>query len=201
MPLTELQERCREFLAVVDSIYGVYLDATHGFGLVYERILNAQQDRAARTHTSIEDQDSLPLWYGIGDPPDDPDAAALHAVTQGECKARNIRGGDNWIFLANVCLVSIYQFWEDQFREAIAAALGKDKNELPVPVMGDIRHLRHSILHNGGTATSDVERCKVLRWFRRGERIALTADQVQTTVYEIQRAIQEISTQQAKLVF
>ena len=92
--------------------------------------------------------------------------------------------------------MSIYQFWEDQYRQDIAAALDKaEKNELRVPVMGDLRYLRQSIIHNSGIAVSDVERCEVLRWFRRGERIALTQDQMKRIVREVKGAIGDVAEQ------
>ena len=201
MNLPELQKHCTAFLGVVDSIFGVYLDATLGFDFVYHRVYEEHMVESARQaihdnpeHSSIDDYLAA-VNVLVGDP-NTPDAVLLHAVSQREYGARNRQGGDNHVFLGNVCLVSIYQFWEDQYRQDIAAALDKaEKNELRVPVMGDLRYLRQSIIHNSGIAVSDVERCEVLRWFRRGERIALTQDQMKRIVREVKGAIGDVAEQ------
>ena len=52
----------------------------------------------------------------------------LHETTIGEYKRRNEDGGQNWVFLANVCLVGIYQYWEDHFRKEIASALAEERS-------------------------------------------------------------------------
>jgi hypothetical protein len=188
-------EICDSFLNTVDNIYGVYLDATHGFGLVRQRVVDAQTNIASQHSVSMAHLDSITMTYGKGEDPDSPGAVELHTITQGEVKARNERGGTNWIFLANVCLVSIYQYWEDHFREALATALGKSKYELLVPLMGDLRLYRMSIIHHRGIALREVERCEVLQWFRPGERIELTPDHMETIVLEINRAVRQIAEQ------
>jgi hypothetical protein len=40
--------------------------------------------------------------------------------------------------------------------------------------MGDVRLLRHSIIHHRGVALKNVEACKLLKWFREGDAMILT---------------------------
>ncbi len=51
--------------------------------------------------------------------------------------------------------------------------------------MGDIRYLRQSIIHNRGIAVSNVENCKVLKWFAPGEIVDLDPTQVETLILEV----------------
>jgi hypothetical protein len=193
-----VEEGCRAFLETVDGIYGVYLDATTGFNFLYQRMVEAQGDLARRDGISPEEAESRPMAYDDveADNRKGLDAPMLHKTTLGELKLRNEEGNNNWIFLANVCLVSIYQYWQDHFREEIATALDHAKKEdLQVPIMGDIRHYRTSIIHHGGIALPEMQRCHVLPWFRPGERIELTGDQMRMTVSRIRREISEIAEQ------
>ena len=106
-----------------------------------------------------------------------------HITTQGQAKERNRKGGLNHAFLASMCLVTLYQFWEDHFRGRIADALGVDPaTALKVPVFGDLRLIRNSIIHNAGVATSDTAKCEVLRWFKRGDWIELTDQQMESII-------------------
>jgi hypothetical protein len=57
-----------------------------------------------------------------------------------------------------------------------AEALAVEKNQILVPLFGDIRRYRQAIIHNHGEATAEVEACSVLRWFARGQRIVLSRD-------------------------
>ncbi len=50
-----------------------------------------------------------------------------------------------------------------------AQTLGVGKNDIQVPLFGELRHYRHAIIHNHGIATAAVEECVLLRGPRRGE--------------------------------
>ena len=86
--------------------------------------------------------------------------------------------------------MSFYDYWNDYLRREYVIAKGKlDSNETRKEVIeealrkyashdlwGDIRHLRTSIVHNQGIATSDIARCKLIKWFQAGDPIALTPE-------------------------
>ena len=44
--------------------------------------------------------------------------------------------------------------------------------------MGDFRHIRHDLIHSGSATKAHSGKCKVLRWFKPGQRIILTTDHV-----------------------
>jgi hypothetical protein len=182
------------FLNTVRVVYGVYLDATRGFHLVHKQQLDMRDWLIRTQEYDDESADAIIFTYGHGDL-EDPDAIPLHSVSHGELTARNERGGENWIFLANVCLVSIYQYWEDRYRGEIAAALDKPKGDLRVPIMGDLRHYRRSIIHRAGVAVPEVARCEVIRWFGPDERIELTEEHMRTIVVKIAEGLVELLQQ------
>jgi hypothetical protein len=187
-----------QFTNVVDSIYGVYLDSTQGFQLVRKQIDETQQKTIEKfgatqpEFANIEYLDRAAMLYGKGDP-NEPDAVLLHRCTQAEFKARNEKGGNNFRFVANVCLVALYQYWEDFFREQIATSLGVAKNDIVSPVIGDIRYFRQSIIHNDGIAIREVEKCVVLKWFNRGDVLYLDPDKFETLVFEVKTFIRGLA--------
>lgn len=202
MDLDRAAQACRTYLETVDHVYGVFLDGTSALASAASRLDQLQHAQLPGLRTTqpelatVEFLDSCDYQYGVGDP-NDAQAYVVHRCTQGEYKARNRRGGENWVFLGQVCLVSVYQFWEDQFRDEIATALAVPKDRVKASVFGDLRYLRHSIIHNGGTATSDVDRCEILRWFRRGDRIALEHNHFEELVGQVREATRSFLTRPA----
>ena len=67
---------------------------------------------------------------------------------------RNKMGGRNQRYIGNMCVVTIYQYWDDNYRVKLAKAMGLEhKNCIYADIFGDIGDLRNSIIHNGGEAT------------------------------------------------
>jgi hypothetical protein len=103
-----------EFERVVDSIYGVFLDATTGFVRLREWFENNQTktiEILKSTHPELARIDYLDeqlMIYGKGEP-DDPKKVILHQCTQQEYKNRNEEQGINYRFLGNMSLVALYQ--------------------------------------------------------------------------------------------
>ena len=181
-------------MSILDSIYGIYLDATIGFHLIESQYLVTQQKDVARLRktnpeiASLEYLDSCAMIFGRGNP-NSSDAVELHRCTQGEHKARIRKDGKNHSFIANMCLTSVYQYWEDHYRGELAKSVEKNKSEIKAPIMGDIRRLRVSIIHNRGIAVSDIEKCEILKWFKQGEPIDFDEDQFETVIWEVKKFI------------
>lgn len=192
-----------EFEATVDAIYGCYLDSTSGFDQLRARMERLQGDSLRwlkKYHpelATMEYVNSAKFIYGKGHPTA-PDAVELHRCTQHQYKERNSPGGLNFVFIGNMALVAIYQFWEDSFRGQIAAYLDMPKRDLTEPVMGDIRRLRRSIIHHGGIALPEVERCEVLQWFRKGEVVYLDKEKFKTLIFEIKTMVKRLANRRRK---
>ncbi len=134
-----------ELVAEINALYGLYLDATAGFAANVKMITDAQRQ------TGQTDEDHFFFQFG---PTVNPPNALLHQTTYGAFKGRNEETGRNYTLLARFLIVSLYELWETGYRGDIAKAAGVQKNELPVPVFGDLRRLRNGVLHN---------KCKISR--------------------------------------
>lgn len=174
----------------VDEIYGTFLDSTSSYHAFRARIVELQGSRSTQVGKTIDELDTLRWIYGKG-PPTNPTSQTRHIITQGELKSRLDKNGHNTLFLANLCVVAIYQYWEDHYRSKIASELGIQANDLKSDLLGDIRRIRIAIVHHGGTAKSDIEKCKVLKWFGTGDPIVIDEDRM----YEIVLAIRDACAQ------
>ena len=112
---------------------------------------------------------------------------------------RNSVGGANWGLLANLCLVAIYQYWDDLHRQAIANALGVPKDDIRLDAMGELRHIRRSIVHAGGKAEPEVARNRLLPRFKRGQRIVIDAQAFVEIVFTLKRSLQEYADELPRL--
>ena len=180
------------FRSAVDDVYGVFLDGTQGFGLVvrdYDR--HRKQAMGMVPGTTAQDLDRSRFFYGVG-APGTPDAYPLHVCTQAEYRSRNDKDGKNHVVLANMCLVLVYQYWEDRYRKAIADELGIDKNELVLDIMGDLRILRNSIVHHDAVALGDVAKCRVLTGFAPGQPIKISKKKFEEIVFCVKSGLDGI---------
>jgi len=189
-----------EFEAIVDLIYGTYLDSKGGFRLLIKEITEHQEKqlenlKQTRPHlASMEFLDSTPRLYCEGDP-NVPGAGVLHQCSLREYKERNSETGTNARFIGNMSIIAIYQYWEDHFREKIADALGRKKNDISSPIMGDLRLLRQSIVHHRGVALNEIKNCQLLKWFSKDDQIMIDEDKFKEIVFHIKSYITTVTKQ------
>jgi len=82
--------------------------------------------------------------------------------------------------------VFVFAEWEHSFRPRLAAARGLQPNEVEVVVFGDLRRIRHDILHNGAIATKEWSwRCQSLKWFQPGDPIVVAATHIADFVAKV----------------
>ncbi|MDA3871212.1 MAG: hypothetical protein PF551_02525 [Candidatus Marinimicrobia bacterium] len=173
-----------EFLKIIDSIYGLFLDSTQGFHNNIEKLKAGQSISVRTLKISIEQQDKHAMIYGKGNP-NDKDSYELHRCTQGELKNRNEKNGKNTSLIGNLCLCQIYNYWEDYFREEIALYLEIKKNELLSDIFGDLRFYRQSIIHKRGLAIKEVEKCKILNWYKHNDTIKIDEHNFEEIIYQL----------------
>lgn len=85
----------------------------------------------------------------------------------------------NGYFVNEICkslLCSIYSLWDETYRHKIAKAAGVDAGALIAPLMGDLRKIRHCILHNKSTIPEDGYQFEVLAWKLAPGALAITAE-------------------------
>jgi hypothetical protein len=198
-----LAKTISEFREVVDGIYGTFLDACEGFSRV-RLYMDQIEDESKRSHEELIEErpdfahlgfGGVEFSYGRIVPAGSPQRFRhLHQVPVQTIKARNSTGGENFRLIGHVCLIALFQYWEDRYRLSFAQALTVEKNQIQVPLFGDIRRYRQAIIHNHGEATAEVETCSVLRWFTRGQRIVLSRDMFEEIIDGILAVLEDFGS-------
>lgn len=84
--------------------------------------------------------------------------------------------GRAFIELSQQWIVTTFAIWEDHFRPRIATAAGLEPEDIGLPVIGDLRHMRNDIAHHLGVASAGRSaRCKFVK-FAAGDVVYIKVD-------------------------
>lgn len=178
--MSALIDYINEYKDICRNAIGVYSDSSVGTIKVREMAMEHQKKFSNGILFSY-----IPENMEKQNIPDTPSFdKAIHTARLSEIIERNKKDGMNQIVIARMTLVTIYQYWEDNYRAKIAGAIGEaDKSILKIPALGDIRNLRNCIIHNNSIATTAVEKNVRFNWFKKGEEVYISGVQLR----EIQR--------------
>lgn len=186
----------KEFIEKIELIYSIYNDCQSSFKLAIKEMEEVQKDiinglNSQGMDLAKEDLDKRKFHYcgkmnanGILKP--------RASFTQGYRKGKLGITGYNIKFIGSICLVMIYQYWEDKYRQKIAKEKGINKDQLNSDLFGDIRHYRHSIIHNNGQATREIDKCKILKWYKENDEIIIDADKMDFLIDKIKQEIEQL---------
>lgn len=191
--------KAKEFLAIINNIHGFYMDMTQA-NLLFQGELKHAEIRTIemlkKDHPELATEEYVNntiVAYGTENP-NLPGSYPLQQSTRKDVTERNKSNGTNIKLLGNMIVITIYQLWEDKYREILSNELGfLDKNNLKSDIFGDLRHLRNSIVHNNGIAIGEITKCKVFKWFQPSDEIVLNFDKVNTLILTIRTEINLIN--------
>jgi hypothetical protein len=145
-----VSELIREYISFVNQQVGVYMDALAGFAGHQTRV-ERQVHRVTRRIKSGADESGqdIVVWASYEDPTK-PEVIHNRIIRASDYIAANAPGGSNEQQHARAVLVFLYTYWEDETRPRLAASKGVVRNAIRSDVMGDLRKLRHAILHSKG---------------------------------------------------
>lgn len=188
--MSAVEDEARAFVKALDDLYGLYLDAITGFVSLGDELEKSQRTASAQLQMSLDSLDQLAMFIGRGNP-NKPGSVLYHATTQGQYKDRNAKDGPNAIYMAQVLVVLIYEYWENVHRHRIASAIGlQNSSDLKTPIMGDIRLLRHDILHRQGIVDKvTVSKLQVVQGLQPGGRVELSEVQVESLVRAVKAGL------------
>jgi hypothetical protein len=188
-----LHELSEEFTVIWSRLHALYLDAVAGFEFVRQHVESEQEEARSYVRGSELDSEGFQnsRMFTYSDIFSDSFCtSSIHRATQGEVKARNAPNGANFTTLGQLCLISFYDFWNDYLRREYVIAKGlldrDEKDDEAVKkclgdharhdLWGDLYYLRTSIVHNRGIATSQVAKCKIIKWFKPDDPISLSPE-------------------------
>ena len=181
-----------EFYSFFMDVLGAYLDLESA--LMQLRMISEKTRSESKTKLNMTDQELDKTWciYGEGDP-NISTKPPLYLSSQGAFRQRISPGGIDSKICGYMCIVIIYQVWEEHARKEIADGMGVEKNDLQFDLMGDIRNLRRSIVHRGGKAEkaiewlnidkNDVIKMNLERWKILKEKLILVCRELKKRMY------------------
>ena len=164
MPKDDYVEALREFIDFVNHQVGVYMDALAGFAGNKTRI-EFQVARVLRKSRQRKDSDgvNVVVWSSFEDP-ESPDIIHNRITRTTDYIAYNSAHGFNEQQHVRAIIVMLFSFWNEEIRPRLARCKNLDPNDIKVDALGDLRILRHAIIHNKGVLSAGVHgRLKVMK--------------------------------------
>ncbi len=141
----------REFIDFVNRQVGIYMDSMAGFANIKVKI-ERQIYRVNRpTGRKIGDKGEPVIVWSSYEDPSQPDIIHNRIICADEYIAANSPGGSNEQQHSQAILVFLFTYWEESIRQRLADAKEVDKNDIKSEVMGDLRIVRHAVLHAKAT--------------------------------------------------
>jgi len=148
----------RDFIDFVNLQVGAYMDAMAGFAGHHARV-DRQVHRICRANGIKPDGTIVHTSY---EDPAQPDFILSRIERADNYLAANARGGGNEQQLARSTVIFLYTYWEDSVRPRLAVARQCAVNEIKSDLMGDLREMRHAVLHSKGLLREKHSKLKVL---------------------------------------
>lgn len=136
----------REYIDFVNEQVGTYMDALAGFAGHYTRVLR-QVHRISRPVGRHHENGEPVVAYASYEDPSKPDIIHNRIVRADTYLEANSPGGSNEQRHARAIVIFLFTYWEDEIRPRLATAKSVPANEIKSDIMGDLRILRHAILH------------------------------------------------------
>jgi hypothetical protein len=163
MPETSVETILRELDGLLSQAAGAYTFALSGIRRIDE-FFSAAPRAAENPDPSI--------YLGIRDPNLSDDKYARFKAS--ELPHLLAHGGPVAIQLGQQWAVFVYAEWEHYIRPELAKASNRPVEHIQVDAFGDLRRIRHDIVHNRGVASKgETGRCILFKWFTPRDKIVI----------------------------
>jgi hypothetical protein len=152
--LSNFQKRCHEY-------YTCFAFATMGL----QNIADQFRPRI------IESQDQS-LFIGSGHPSENKTQSRIRLK---EAVMYSEKDGVFSDTLAKSMIIAIYTEWDETFRQKIGAEVGVESKHVMCDLMGDLRFIRHWLVHNKSIVDKNYTKFKVLHWhLQQGQKLKVS---------------------------
>lgn len=156
----------------VTSIMEDFIDAfdEHVFCLYFSSIGITKMGQEWGKLTVNKDHQS---WIGR-DLPNNPKFYAR--VNTLDCAQKCTKDGFFSNMVAKSLLCTMYSLWDEDYRHRIANATGHEAAYLQYPLMGDLRKIRHCIIHQKSIVPEGGFKFEVIKWQLKPGSLKITLD-------------------------
>lgn len=136
-----------EYISFVNNQGKAYMDALAGFAGHHVRVQRQIHRILRPSGTRTNEKGEKVILYASYEDPTKPDIILDRTIRAADYVAANAPGGSNKQWLARAIVVFLFTYWEDNVRPRLAKDQGVKINEIHSDIMGDMRILRHAVLH------------------------------------------------------
>jgi hypothetical protein len=120
-------------------------------------------------------KDGTVVVFASFDDPDSPDSIHHRIVAAKDFIDNNSEAGSHAQMHAQSAVVFLFSKWDEVIRPKLAVAKNLSTNEITLDIMGDLRLLRHAILHNDGHLTETAHgKLKIIGFVVRSGKLNLS---------------------------
>jgi len=180
----------RRFIDFVNQQVGVYSDCLSGFQGNKARIEGQKARVQVPTGRRMENGRPVIVYTSVEDPTS-PDVIYHRIIRADEFIATNAESGFNEQQTCRAIIVFIFAFWDEEIRPRIAEVRGVKSSDVKLDEFGDLRILRHSIIHNSGILpAAEYAKLKVMQELVKPDApITFTHDQMHKVFIHTEQAI------------
>ena len=142
--ISEALERTRGFIAACSEYYFAMSAAINGYKLFADFVGSAALPNQA-------------TFFGTGNPnePQVPGRATLGSM-ETDAMLEKLTGGRVEDYQAKSFIVRMFHLWDDRHRPRVAEALSVENEQVTCSLLGDVRHIRHVIIHDDSVVPADL---------------------------------------------
>lgn len=153
-----MKELLEDFHDEILNIYATFKVTAFGLSLFKEKYDSALIINKKLKKINLVDEE---MGYGI-------------EISREKFERENSEYGSFNIMLSGVFLSSIYQLWEDKYRQLIANKLKTKKENIKNDLIGEINLIRQAVIHNQFRPTSRLKNLKILNFIKIDEKLNLS---------------------------
>jgi hypothetical protein len=167
-----------DFLIEVNDIAGFFAD----FHTAKNEALKSVRNKITKRELHLNSK----ISFGIRNPnkDDTPKSMSLETyhATNVQQWINRLESNKSIDLAAKSVIIFIFEIWEHKYRgNIIVNNIEKSTSH----ILGDIRLLRNSILHNKGIANQDIAKTKIFKKFKPGDAISLSANDIKDIIQHI----------------
>ncbi len=141
------------------------------------------QSIADKFRSNIIDRQDQKLFIGSGHP----DKGQTHSQIKLKDAVRfSEKDGEFSDTIAKSIIVSIYSEWDELYRHKVAVEAAVGAKNVTCDLMGDLRFVRHWIIHKKSVIDKDCTRIKILPWrLSQGEQLKVSSEMFSNLIDKI----------------
>ena len=179
----------QDFINFLGDQQGMYMDALAGFAGHYTETERQVHRDLRATGERFDNAGTRTVIFTSYEDSTKPDVIHRRIIRAADYLRANAPGGSNERQQANALLVFIYTYWELETRPRLARTNGCEPNAIKADIMGDLRILRHAILHARGIVRADdTRRLKKITWLKVDEELHISLEQMKQIFIWIHQA-------------